>query len=151
MTNTGRWTLNLYWSQLEGPKQVLYVPNNGHGLNDYLRLTSTLIAFHRQAAAGRSLPQLDGQLQIESGQLQARLTCDQPLKEATCWIAISESRDFRKSKWVSIPCTRTDEAFTLTHELPAGAYLAGFVEGICTIEGAPCYLSSTMRVFSLLE
>jgi PhoPQ-activated pathogenicity-related protein len=49
-TNDEYWpldALNLYWSELKGPKYVLYIPNNGHGLKDYGRIVGSLCALHR--------------------------------------------------------------------------------------------------------
>jgi PhoPQ-activated pathogenicity-related protein len=37
--------LNFYWNGLQGPKHVLYVPNNGHDINDFGRLIPAVVAF----------------------------------------------------------------------------------------------------------
>lgn len=50
-TNDRYWpldALNLYWTGLEGEKRVLYVPNNGHGLNDFERVLGSIMALHRR-------------------------------------------------------------------------------------------------------
>src|SRR5262249_37536012 len=60
-TNDRYWpldALNLYWHGLAGEKHILYVPNNGHGLNDFTRIIGTVAALHRQAAEGKKLANL---------------------------------------------------------------------------------------------
>ena len=59
-TNDRYWpldALNLYWSELPSPKQVLYVPNQGHGLRDAERVVGSVSAVHRYAAAGKPMPE----------------------------------------------------------------------------------------------
>ena len=49
-TNDAYWpvdSLNLYWNDLQGDKYILYVPNNGHGIQDYPRVTASIAALQR--------------------------------------------------------------------------------------------------------
>jgi PhoPQ-activated pathogenicity-related protein len=57
-TNDRYWPLDAlknYWPGLQGPKHVLYVPNQGHGLSDPERVVTGLSAIHSYSAAGKTL------------------------------------------------------------------------------------------------
>jgi PhoPQ-activated pathogenicity-related protein len=111
-TNDRYWSqdaLNLYWSDLRGPKSVLYVPNSGHGLQDTARVFATISAFARAQAARKPWPRLawtyggrsDGSVALtllsESGDIAP--------KSARLWRAHAPTRDFRDAKWTFEPMT----------------------------------------------
>ena len=61
MDDNRYWPLdacNLYWNDLKGEKYLIYVPNNGHGLNDRARLVAGLNALNRSVLTGKPLPKL---------------------------------------------------------------------------------------------
>ncbi len=67
-TNDRYWpldALNIYWPGLPDPKNVLYVPNQGHGLRDADRVINGLSALHRYAAAGKLLPRTTSSVELE--------------------------------------------------------------------------------------
>ena len=60
-TNDRYWPLdacNLYWNDLKGEKYLIYVPNNGHGLNDRARLVAGLNALNKSVLTDKPLPKL---------------------------------------------------------------------------------------------
>jgi PhoPQ-activated pathogenicity-related protein len=113
--NDPYWTvdaLNFYWNDLKGEKAVIIVPNAGHNLAqkfddgkfDPLRSVSRAVngiaAFTRLQAAGRSMPEVTWQhTDTQDGQLRVTMVTPSAPKLARLWVAKSDSRDFRKSKW----------------------------------------------------
>ncbi|MDQ2732660.1 MAG: PhoPQ-activated pathogenicity-related family protein, partial [Armatimonadota bacterium] len=58
-TNDRYWPLDAasyYYDELPGDKNLLYVPNSGHNLEDFNRVGRTTAAFYKTIAAGRSFP-----------------------------------------------------------------------------------------------
>ncbi len=63
-TNDRYWPLDAakhYFDDLTGPKYMLYVPNSGHGLNDYTRVLMAQAGFFAAAAGRASFPDLHWQ------------------------------------------------------------------------------------------
>ncbi|OHB75274.1 MAG: hypothetical protein A2W31_12925, partial [Planctomycetes bacterium RBG_16_64_10] len=57
-TNDRYWpldALNLYWHDLVGENYILYVPNNGHGLDDFRRIVGSLKALHEHATGSKTM------------------------------------------------------------------------------------------------
>ncbi|MBW3625295.1 MAG: PhoPQ-activated pathogenicity-related family protein, partial [Armatimonadetes bacterium] len=110
-TNDRYWTLdaaNLYYPDLTGPKNLLYVPNAGHGLQDLQRVVGGIGAFWNATSKGLVLPPLRGEF--------SRLTNDGPERlqllirpggiaprAVRVWWAASDTRDFRESTWEAVP------------------------------------------------
>ena len=100
-TNDPYWTVDatkIYWNDLTGVKYILTLPNAGHGLDDQkIKAFQTLAAFTRFACTGNVWPKMDwkredGNIVVDS-QFQA--------SSAKLWIAESDTKDFRTSKWTS--------------------------------------------------
>lgn len=138
--------LNLYWGGLVGPKHVLYVPNQGHGLNDPNRIDNASLAFIRAVASGTSLPDLQWQFSREGAEVQLTLTSDTPATGATLWIAVHNSLDFRSAVWEQVPL-RSDAGegtwFAGQVPVPKGRCLAAFGEIQFPLEGPRHYPLST--------
>jgi PhoPQ-activated pathogenicity-related protein len=121
--NDPYWTvdaLNFYWNDLKGEKAVVIVPNAGHNLaqkfddgkldpmRSVSRVTNGLAAFTRLQIAGKSLPAVTWKHgETQDGKLRLSIQTPDGPKTARMWVAMSETRDFRKSKWVE---QRTDLA-----------------------------------------
>src|SRR5690606_15378541 len=81
-TNDPYWpvdALNHYWDGLVGEKRILYVPNAGHGLdNGLMNVFAGLVAMHRAASGGLTLPTLDWTVENGGDALTIRVTSDRP-------------------------------------------------------------------------
>jgi len=148
-TNDEYWpldALNLYWSELQGPKYVLYIPNNGHGLKDYGRIVGSLCAFHRQACSDFTLPKLDWKFENSGGTVKLRVTSDVRPSQVDTWFAASDSRDFRKSQWRSRPATSEGNGYLCELEIPESGYAAMYGEVVFADGELPYFLSTNVQI-----
>ncbi|HEY4312631.1 MAG TPA: PhoPQ-activated protein PqaA family protein [Pirellulales bacterium] len=148
-TNDRYWpleALNLYWPDLSGEKHILYVPNNGHGLNDFTRIIGTVSALHRQAAGGKKIAKLSWQLTDDNDHLTLSVTANEKPSKVSAWLATSESRDFRDSKWASQPTTEVDGAYRYELPRPKSGYAAIFGEAVFDADAQPYFLSTNVKV-----
>ncbi len=117
-TNDPYWpldALNSYWDDLKGDKWVLYVPNAGHQLRERdkdgrlellpMRAVDTLSAFGRCMVFDKEMPKLtwgkEKPLYTDGdGGTTVRFGIDGEMCKDVEWTAASETRDFRKAKWV---------------------------------------------------
>lgn len=150
-TNDPYWTLdalNLYWGDLAGPKYIFYAPNGGHDLNpeSILRLLPTGVAFARMVAGQLKFPNMTWDLEEKNGGLSLSVKADTPPASARVWIATSDTRDFRKSKWESTPIQAKDGAYS--HELarPSAGFAAMFGEVKFLLDGKPTYLCTNVEI-----
>ena len=130
-TNDRYWPLDalkLYWPGLPEPKRVLYVPNEGHGLNDVDRVIGALSAMHRHAAAGTSLPQVSWTFAQSADELSIKLKADCPTRRILVWSARSPTRDFRDAHWTSRDCTPSNDGYRCSVTRIEEGYTAGFAE-----------------------
>jgi PhoPQ-activated pathogenicity-related protein len=131
-TNDHYWpldALNLYWSDLVGPKYILYLPNNLHKLKDYRRIIAGLNALHQHAARDRPLPALEWRFEETRGRLLLSITSDRRPDQVQVWTARAPTRDFRESKWRSRRIGRsTDGQYHYRLRLPGKGYAAIFGE-----------------------
>jgi PhoPQ-activated pathogenicity-related protein len=148
-TNDRYWpleALNLYWPDLSGEKHILYVPNNGHGLNDFTRIIGTVSALHRQAAGGKKIAKLSWQLTDDNDHLTLSVTANEKPSKVSAWLATSESRDFRDSKWSSQPTAEVDGAYRYELPRPKSGYAAIFGEAVFDADAQPYFLSTNVKV-----
>jgi len=155
-TNDEYWTLdalNNYWNDLQGPKYVLYIPNNDHGLKDLGRITGSLTALQDHVAIGTPLPDLKWDFASRPGTKTMRLSIrsDQTPKTVQAWIAHSPTKDFRPAHWSSVTCDEADGAFHHDLEIPTEGYVAMFGEAIYNGRAAPFYLSTNVRILSAVD
>jgi PhoPQ-activated pathogenicity-related protein len=148
-TNDRYWpldALNLYWDGLVGEKYVLYIPNNGHGLKDYLRIAGGLNALHQHANGGRKMPKLSWDLRDADGGLKLTVRSDEKPRQVQAWIATAPTRDFRDAKWASFATTADGDAFTYTLPIPERGFAAMFGEAAYENTPAPLFLSTNVRI-----
>jgi PhoPQ-activated pathogenicity-related protein len=149
-TNDRYWTLdalNLYWSQLEGPKYVLYVPNQGHGIADPVRLIGSTSALVRSMSGEIKLPKLDWNSETTDDRLSLRVTSDQKPQEVRAWVTTAATRDFRDVRWESRPMTAgADGKFSYDLARPASGFAAMFGELVFATDSAPYYLSTNVTI-----
>jgi PhoPQ-activated pathogenicity-related protein len=148
-TNDRYWpldALNNYWNDLEGEKHILYVPNNGHGLNDFARISGTIAALHRQAGGNGKMPKLSWKLNEKDKQLCLRVSSDTAPKEVQAWTAAAATRDFRDSKWTSHKATLVDGEYCYDIDIPETGCAAMFGEAIFEGDPLPFYLSTNVKI-----
>jgi PhoPQ-activated pathogenicity-related protein len=148
-TNDRYWpldALNLYWDGLTGEKYILYVPNNGHGIKDFVRLVGGLNALHQHTANGKKLPKLDWNFVERNGRLHLKVTSDKAPNQMQIWTAASKSRDFREAQFVSKPMTADGDAYFFDMPVPESGYVALLGEAVFNGERVPYYLSTNVRI-----
>ena len=148
-TNDRYWpldALNLYWNELTGEKHILYVPNNGHGLNDFTRIIGTVAALHRQAAEGKKLAKLTWEMTDGDGHLVLTVKSDTKPSKVSAWIATAAMRDFRDSKWTSHPMEQVEDSYRYVLGLPTSGYAAMFGEAVFDTDLQPYFLSTNVKV-----
>ncbi|HWB01126.1 MAG TPA: PhoPQ-activated protein PqaA family protein [Pirellulales bacterium] len=148
-TNDRYWTLdalNLYWNDLVGPKYVLYVPNQGHGIRDLPRLLGTTVAFHRHAAGELKLADLTWNYEKQPGKVRLAMQSDVEPTTVTLWKAEAPTRDFRDAEWRSTPVPGREAGYDASVSQPKSGFVAIFGEAVFATESAPYYLSTTVQI-----
>ena len=148
-TNDRYWpldALNLYWKDLVGPKYILYIPNNRHGIKDLGRLTGSLNAMHQHAARNAKLPELSWEFSNGNSQLSLTIRSDMQPQKVDAWIATAKTRDFRESKWTPRTARREGDQFVYDLPLPDEGYAAMFGEAVYDGESLPYFLSTNVRI-----
>ncbi len=151
-TNDRYWPIdacNKYWQDLVGPKYLLYVPNQGHGIDDYARVIGSVVALHRSLHGGPALPDLDWSFDTAAGgKVLLEVTASGPVDLVRGWMAISATRDFREAQWRQIaarPAGR--EAWRIEVSRPGDAFLALYAEVVGGGGDLPSFWSTNVQVF----
>ena len=145
-TNDRYWPLDAlknYWPGLQGPKNVLYVPNQGHGLSDPERVVTGLSAIHSYSAAGKTLPKTTWSFATAKDALTIQVKADRPTQRVLIWSARSASKDFRNSPWTSTECTQAKGGYACSVERGNEGYTAAFAETSFKDDGLPMFSTST--------
>ena len=130
-TNDRYWpldALNLYWSGLPEPKRVLYVPNQGHRLQDLGRVMGAVTAAHRYAAAGKPLPSATWSFATSPRTLGIQVKPDRPVRRVVIWSARGDTLDFRDARWSSSECTQKQGGYACSSARSEKGYTAVFAE-----------------------
>ncbi len=156
-TNDPYWTqdaLNLYWDDLKGPKWVMYVPNAGHNLEemkeggkkDRERVLNTMAAAARWFIEDIAPPVMSWKIG-EGKDLEFKVDGGKDCKESRIWETKSETRDFRKAKWIH-KGTISSELTAWTHKmyLPDTGFRATFAECLYDLDGLKYTLSTQIRI-----
>lgn len=146
-------SMNIYWDGLKGSKSVLYVPNAGHDLGlgnmevqNIITIAAPMTAFIRSVAKGVSLTPMNWTYASKSNLCRLDIRTATKDTDAKMWVAVSDSRDFRKSKWNSVEMKSGKSGFAGSMSLPTKGYLAIF--GEVMFPGSPAYsLSTQVGVF----
>jgi len=150
-TNDRYWPLdacNLYWDQLQGEKHLLYVPNQGHGIDDYARVIGSVSAIHRSRNGGSQLPKLDWEFSQAANGVALDVSAQGEVDTVRGWVAQAPTRDFRDAKWVEKTCQRNGQGrWTLSVAKPASGYMACFAECVSAADALPAFFSTNVRIF----
>jgi PhoPQ-activated pathogenicity-related protein len=151
-TNDRYWpvdAINLYWDGLQGPKHLLHVPNNGHGLDDLTRVLGTIGEFHRRQTAGKLLPGIQfAKDDANKERLEVRTRTDESPRAVRVWRAAATDRDFRDAKWISEPLNPgADGWYRLSCPRPESNAVAMLAEYEFVNDGGqPYFLSTPVQV-----
>lgn len=118
---------NLYWDGLEGPKYLLYLPNEPHSVQHYGPFVRALRALHAAAGGGTPMPTLEWEYVYGA---QASTLCVRSVpraRELKLWQATSTDRDFRDEAW-SVADERGAAEGRFEIAVPVRGYVATFVE-----------------------
>jgi PhoPQ-activated pathogenicity-related protein len=135
--------LNLYWDALPEPKHVLYLPNNGHGIDDFGRLLPALGALHRHGAA---LPALDWQFVESDRNLRLCVRADPMPVTVVAWTAESADTDFRDEAFVAEAVAPSGNGFVFDIDAPQSGFKAVFAEALLDNGDDRYLLSTNVRV-----
>lgn len=105
--------MSLYWNDLKQPKWAKVVPNVGHDLGGGLEAANTIGAFARSLAGAYAMPKPTWNIKKATGAYELHVGSDVPFEEVRIWLALSEDKDFRDSKWM------------MTGKIPAGEKYQG--------------------------
>ena len=120
---------NLYWDGLEGPKYLLYLPNEPHGIKHFNQAFRGLRALNDSAAGDSSMPKIEWQFAWNDGGGGRLCVRSAPKPRAVrIWSATSEGRDFRAAVWSAGPELSAREAASIVLAPPASGYRASFAE-----------------------
>ncbi len=148
-TNDRYWpidALNLYWEDLVGPKHILYIPNNRHGLKDFPRILGSLTALHESARGGVKLPRLRWSFTEGESSVEMRVESDLAPQKVQVWLAQSQTRDFRNSRWKSTAAELDGDTFVYELDVPESGYVGMFGEAVYDHGSLPFYLSTNVRL-----
>lgn len=145
-TNDRYWPLDalkLYWSELPPPKNVLYVPNQGHGLRDAERVIGSVSAVHRYAAAGKPMPATEWTFASTPSELKIQVKADREARKVLVWSAQSPTLDFRDAHWTGRQCTKQGDGYACSAARAAEGYTAAFAETSFQDEGTLPFSTTT--------
>ena len=154
-TNDPYWpldALNTYWDGLRGEKWILYVPNAGHDLVEVdksgkrellpARAINTLAAFCRAQIFDKEMPTLTWVCKEADGLCRLAVTAGAKPKSVRVWRAESESRDFRKARWVEDATAAAPFEVTA----PSKGYVAFYAACEYEVDGFTYTLCTQLRI-----
>lgn len=150
-TNDPFWptgAANLYFSDLVGPKHLLYCTNDVHELPQSRNLAAAAIsALYLHATHDRSLPELRWTHDEEAdGRLRLAIESDTEPTATRLWTAHSPTRDFRGARWRSLPLVAEGPRWIGRVERPGEGHVALLGELEFTVLDQSYSLSTQMRI-----
>lgn len=102
-TNDRYWVVDAasnYYGGLVGHKNVLEIPNAGHGLEGGRdKVVAAIAALFRATARDETLPTITWEFTGSGSDRVLEMTTETPARRAWLWTATSPTNDFRKAKW----------------------------------------------------
>ncbi len=150
-TNDRYWVvdaMNEYWDDLVGPKNVIYVPNGGHGLGagrgDAM---TTLAVFTQHVASKKPMPELSWKHEDEGKKFRLTVESKESPKTVQLWVAKSDTLDFRPSKWEATTLEVGDDGKAVALvDRPENGHVAFYAEATYPFGPLEYGLSTQIRV-----
>jgi PhoPQ-activated pathogenicity-related protein len=140
--------VTLYWPGLPQPKYLLIAPNSGHGLDDKVRVLTSVSAFLKLAASDGPWPQLQWRWTDKADGSELQIVCKPRAAEARLWVARNKVRDFRQAQWVQQALEVGGEAVTGKAEAADGQWTAAYGEVVLELPQGRLITSTEPRVIS---
>jgi PhoPQ-activated pathogenicity-related protein len=150
--NDPYWTvdaLNLYWDGLKGDKQILYVPNAGHNLQQkegYDRVVNALAVFVKAQVHGQELPKVEWKHSDADGKQVLTVTAKPGAKAARGWVTKAGTMDFRKADWKEVLAKLEDGKAVVTVSPPEKGCQAFYGEVEYEVDGLKYVVCTQVRV-----
>jgi len=152
-TNDPFWVLDAaehYLDELPGETYLHYAPNAGHGLEEGREtIISTVTSFFKYVDKRIEMPNIHyevGPLSETNSSRQLVYTSSITPWEVSLLYATSETRDFRKAKWVSQPLLEKRQRYSKIIKPIVGQYQAFYCQGVYYFDGDEMVLSTTIEV-----
>ena len=143
-TNDRYWPINssdLYYDELPPPRYLLYLPNCGHDIENFSRVTAIMNAALLHVAGELQIPQLTWHFSRYQEKITLEHQSSPPASQVTLWLAQSATRDFRKALWRQLPAT--NEVL-----VPEQGFLAVYAEFTFCLNTCQFQLASNVHLFS---
>ncbi|MFB6229558.1 MAG: PhoPQ-activated pathogenicity-related family protein [Salinibacter sp.] len=155
-TNDSYWpidALNLYWKELQGEKHAMYLPNEGHGVQNAERVLATVAAFARAAAGEFSFPGIDASYSTGAGGGTLTVTPTKTLglepDAVRLWRATSTDRDFRDAEFSARTMPAQDDGrYRANVARPDQGYRALLGEVVYKVQNRTFTLSTRVRILA---
>ncbi len=131
----------IYWSDMKQPKNLLMVPNSGHGLEDRARVVNSIGAFARSLNGDFKFPEFRAKANVTEDDVTFNLEGATPTA-VSAWVNESDTQDFRPGRWVE----KKLGSGALRVELARGKWSAVFLEGKFNEAGRTFTLSTPVEI-----
>jgi len=151
-TNDRYWpldALDIYYDDLVGDKYILYVPNQGHGVQrDIKRLIGNAVGFFLRVVGKQKFPELSWDYTEKEGGVELSIKSDIRPASVSIWTAEAPTRDFREVVWQEskIPFSSSSSGYSYILKKPEQGYAAVFGEAIYRADGKDFFLSTNVRI-----
>ncbi len=132
-TNDPYWpldALHLYYDELQGPVNLFYAPNAGHGIDTEEKILSAYGVFHYQTMQGLTLPRIEESFQKKNddGYKLNVFSGQRAAARIKLWQADSPVRDFRDAHWEVAESTEKTGRTVFNIQAPGEGWRAVLVE-----------------------
>lgn len=151
-TNDSFWTLGAmrhYIDDLPGDTFLYYAPNAGHGLKEGRESTiSTVASFFRYIDGQIDFPEIKASFQKNGARVKVRLRTEGDPWDVMLMRAVSDTNDFRKSKWVPLAMNEKGRFYEQRLNVPKGKSMALFCQVVYESDGLEFLRSSRIHIIS---
>lgn len=143
-TNDPYWPIdasNLYFDELPGSNYMMCIPNVGHSLGEYEKVISMAGSLYLSVRNELKFPDIQWEVHKQKSSLVITVKEQPADSEVKFWVAESENRDFRGSKW-EVLTSKKGASVQFELEIPTTGSRAVFAEIRFKIKNRNIYLST---------